>query len=915
MRIHGLMALIISLFLTAAFAATGTLKGVVKDNTTQNPVANALVRLVEKGLTDTTDANGNFLFTSFPVPVLQKGLTNASLAQPRYIPGKGIIFVNKNNGYVKVDIFNLSGKVVAALNNSILEQGVWSMPLKNCAQGLYLCRIKSADGMNAFRFMVNETGHQSGMPAKMGDIYVSGSGYLSKNMASAPGVDSLVVSKAGYYTQTLLWSEKITDSVTIFLQDTGASMPVAAIRTIMPFDTGWLFNLGDATGANAAAFADATWRPLSVPHDWSIEGTFAAGNPTTGYGAWAPSGIAWYRKHFTLPASLQGSRIFIEFDGVMCNSTVYINGTSVGNRPYGYVSFRYEITAQANFGATENVIAVKDDDSLQPSSRYYTGAGIQRHVRIIATNPVHIDKCATYVTNDTVTGASASTTVHVKTTVVNQGAAAQSVTVQAIVIDPSGAKLAPVTSTAQSVGTGDSVNFAVDVPVANPKLWSLASPNMYQVQTTVLSGSTGLDDDVTPFGIRTIKFDPETGFYLNGVSVKIKGACLHHDISALGAAVPQRAIQRRLAILKTLGVNAIRTAHNPEDPEMLDVCDRMGLLVLDEFFDVWTEPKYSQIGDYAAYFNKTDPVTNQKWYQTDVIETVKRHRNHPSVIFYSIGNEIRDALSVREPLATDMVSMCHKYDPSRPVTQALFRPQDSGDYPGATLDILDIFGVNYRTDELLSAITGTTPHHSGVATEMGANVTDWASYFMANPQVAGEFIWTGASYLGETGAFPSIGGNGGFIDRVGTINDIGYTYAGLWNTTTPAKPKTSTSAAAKVVLSVDHSTITTDLNDVAYVKATVADASGVQVASASNTVTFTVTGTAGKIIGVDSGITTWESFRGNSRNAFQGVCFAIVQMNSPGSITITASSSGLTGSSVTVTGTNGTFVPCSGSCD
>ncbi len=302
-------------------------------------------------------------------------------------------------------------------------------------------------------------------------------------------------------------------------------------------------------------------------------------------------------------------------------------------------------------------------------------------------------------------------------------------TVQATVIDPSGAKLSPVTSTAQSVAAGDSVNFAVDVPVASPKLWDLASPNMYQVLTTVQSGATGLDDDVTPFGIRTIKFDPELGFSLNGKIVKMKGACLHHDVSALGAAVPQRAIQRRLAILKTLGVNAIRTAHNPEDPEMLDVCDRMGFLVLDEFFDVWTGHKYSQVGDYATYFNQTDPVTKNKWYQTDVNDIVKRHRNHPSVVFYSIGNEIRDALSVREPLATDMVGICHKLDPSRLVTQALFRPSDSGDYPGATLDILDVFGVNYRTNELLAAITGTTPHHSGVATEMGANVTDWASLF------------------------------------------------------------------------------------------------------------------------------------------------------------------------------------------
>ena len=909
MRIKVCMVLFASLSLNVFSAATGTLKGSVKDFASNKPIANAVVQLVQKGLIDTTDVNGNFAFTSFTVPALPRSVSIASLAQPRYIAGRGVVFVNKQAGYVQADVFNCAGKKVMGLVGSVLDQGIWSIPLKNLAQGIYLCKLSSSEGTTAFRFLLQGNAIQSAAPIKIGDAF---GGFLSKE--KAVGVDSLTVSKAGYYTQTLLWNEKVSDSVTIFLQDTGSVIQTASIRTIMPFDTGWLFNLGDAAGANAATFADATWRSLSVPHDWSIEGPFAASNPTTGYGAWAPSGIAWYRKHFMLPASLQDSRIFIEFDGVMCNSTVYVNGASVGNRPYGYVSFRYEITAQANFGTADNVIAVKVDDSLQPSSRYYTGAGIQRHVRIIAVNSVHIDKWATYVTTPTVTAASA--TVHVQTTVVNQGAAAQSVSVQAVVIDPSGTKMAPVTSTVQSVGVKDSAAFAVDVPVGNPKLWSLASPNMYQVQTTVLSGTTGLDDDVTPFGIRTMKFDPETGFYLNGVSVKIKGACLHHDMSALGAAVPQRAIQRRLAILKTLGVNAIRTAHNPEDPEMLDVCDRMGLLVLDEFFDVWTAPKYNQIGDYAAYFNKIDPVTNQKWYQTDVIETVKRHRNHPCILLYSIGNEIRDALSTRIPITTDIVGMCHKYDTSRLVTQALFQPSNSGDYPGGVLNILDVFGVNYRTNELLAAITGTTPHHSGVSTEMGANVTDWASFFMANPQVIGEFIWTGASYLGEvTTSFPTIGGNGGFIDRVGTINSIGYTYAGLWNTTTPTKPKTSTGAAAKVVLSVDHSTITTDLNDVAYVKATVVDASGVQVADATNTVTFAVTGAAGKILGVDSGITTWESFRGSSRNAFGGICYAIVQMNSPGSITITASSPGLTGSSVTVTGINGTFVPCSGNCD
>jgi beta-galactosidase len=917
MRLYYSVALFFSLVMIA-FSATATLKGVVKDESTNKPLANAVVRLIEKGLTDTTDVSGNFLFSSFPVSILPKGFSAKSFAQPRYISGKGIVFINKRDGIVKVDILDLSGKTVAALNNSILNQGVWSAPLGGLAKGTYLCRIQYADETNAFRFMMSETGKRQGPLTKIGDIGgVSGSS-LSKTAASAIGVDSIVVSKPGYYSETVLWIEKITDSLTIFLQDTGSTLPVASIRTIIPFDAGWLFNKGDVTGADKLAFAaDATWRSVSVPHDWSIEGPFAATNPTTGYGAWAPSGIGWYRKHFTLPASLQGRRIFIEFDGVMTNSTVYINGTSLGNRPYGYVSFRYEITSQATFGATENVISVKTDDSLQPCARYYTGAGINRHVRIIAVNPVHIDKWVTYVTTPTVTTASAA--VHVQTTVVNQGASSQSVTVQAVVIDPSGTKLAPVTSAAQSVAAAGSADFAVDVTVSNPKLWDITSPNMYQVQTTVQSGTTGLDDEVTPFGIRTIKYDPDQGFSLNGKVIKQKGACLHHDVSGLGAAVPQRAIQRRLAILKSLGVNAIRTAHNPEDPEMLDVCDRMGFLVMDEFFDVWTAHKYSQVGDYATYFNQTDPVSKNKWYQTDVNDIVMRHRNHPSIVLYSIGNEIRDGLSTRLPLTKDMVGICHKLDPTRAVTQALFRPSDNGDYSATspssgTLPILDVFGANYRTNELLEAIK-LTPHHAGVATEMGPNITDWASFFVANPQVVGEYIWTGASYLGETGAFPSIGGNGGFIDRVGTINSIGYTYAGLWNTSTPAKPKTSTGAAAKVVLTVDHATITTDLNDVAYVKATIADASGVQISTASNPVKFTLTGSAGEIIALDSGIPTYESFRGDTRNAYQGICFAIVRMNSAGSITVTASSTGLTGSSVTVTGAGGTFVPCTGNCD
>jgi len=914
-RIQRFMTLVAVLCLTS-FSSTGTLKGIVKDLNTSKPIANALVRLVEKGLIDTTDGNGNFQFSSFQVSILPNGVLKNSRVQPHYIPGRGIIFANKNQRNIKAEIFSLSGKVAAVLNNSVLEQGIWSMPLGNLAKGMYIGKIKSPDELNTFRFMVNESGNQRGMPVKIGDLGGGLAGiYVSKKAASAAGVDSIIASKPGYYPETALWNENPIDSISIFLRDTGSTQQGATVRTIIPFDMDWLFYKGDASGADKASYADDSWRPLNVPHDWSIEGPYDQNAPTIGYGGYLPAGIGWYRKHFTLPSTLQGRRIFIEFDGVMANSTVYINGVALGTRPSGYMTFRYEITGQANVGTAENVIAVKADNSVQPASRWYTGAGIYRHVRIIAVNPVHIDKWATFVTTP------AAGAVHLQTTVVNQGTSAQSVTVQATVIDPSGVKLSPVTSTAQNIAAAGSADFAIDIPVASPQLWSLESPNMYQVLTTVQSGAAALDDEVTSFGIRTIKFDPETGFQLNGKTVRHKGVCLHHDVSGLGAAVPQRAMQRRLAILKTLGVNAIRTAHNAIAPEVLDLYDRMGFLVLDEFFDVWTGHKYSMPGDYAAYFNKTDPATNKKWYQTDLNDVVRRDRNHPSVVFYSIGNEIRDNIDTRVPITKDMVSICHTNDPTRPVTQALFQPQQAGDYPGGTLNILDVFGVNYRTSELLDAITQTSPHHAGVSTEMGMNPGEWSSFYGKNPQIVGEYLWTGADYLGESpNRWPVIGGGkeptgSGLVDRMGAIKDAGYQYAAIWAAKSVTPPKTSTGPAVKVLLTVDHATITTDLNDVAYVKASIVDATGTVVSSASNAVKFDLTGAAGEIKAVDSGNNQAESYRGNSRNAWNGVCYAVVQMKTAGSVTVTASSGSLTGSSVTVTGVNAPFVPCSGNCD
>jgi beta-galactosidase len=705
---------------------------------------------------------------------------------------------------------------------------------------------------------------------------------------------------------------------------TGPGQPEAnRVRTLIPFDAGWLFNKGDAAGADQANFADSAWRALNVPHDWSIEGPFDQNAPTTGRGGYLPAGIGWYRKHFTLPQSLAGRRVFIEFDGVMANSDVYFNSVHLGNRPYGYVGFRYELTAGAVFGGADNVISVKCDNSAQPASRYYAGAGIYRHVRLIVSDPVHVDQWATYVATPTISSASA--TVHVTTVVVNQGTAAQNVTVQGVVSDPGGVALAPVAAPMQSVAAGKSASFTFDVTVANPKLWDLANPNLYSLTTNVQINDATVDDDVTPFGIRSLVFNATTGMTLNGKSLKFKGVAIHQEVSGLGVAVPERAWQRRLAQFKALGVNAVRTSHNPFAPEFLDLADRMGLLVMDEFFDVWAHPKYTDVGDYSAYFAKTaasptgSPAVpaaiagaGATWWQTDITDIVMHDRNHPSVVMYSTGNEIRDSLASRTPILTQMVALCHTLDPARPVTQALFQPDTAGDTTGATRTILDVWGNNYRVDSCLAAMSASPPR-AGVLTEMGHETTTWTTV-TSTPALTGEFLWAGADYLGEAPlGWPTVGASLGIMDRLGTPNADGYTWQKLWGAAVTAAPETGTTAS-KVVLSADHGALLTDLNDVSYVKASIADATGKLIATSAAPVTFTVSG-PGVLIAVDSGSPIQESFRGTVRKAYNGVCFAIVQATGTGTITVTATADGLATGTTTVQASAGTFTPCSGTCD
>jgi beta-galactosidase len=696
----------------------------------------------------------------------------------------------------------------------------------------------------------------------------------------------------------------------------GMTSVAGRVRTIMPFDASWLYHNGDATGADTTAFADSGWRSLSVPHDWAIEGTNPPANPfsasaaTTGRGAWVASGIVWYRKHFTLPQTLSSDKVYIEFDGVMGNSTVYVNGTKIGNHPYGYVTFRYDISANVQFGTADNVISVKCDTSAQPASRFYAGGGIYRHVRLLGTDPVHVDQWATYVQTPTITTASA--TVHVQTSVLNSGTTSASVTVQGAVSGPDGTQVGTGSAAAATVAAGASASFTFDVTVANPKLWDLASPNMYSLLTNVQVGGKTVDDDVTPFGIRSLVFN--NGATLNGKTIRFQGVANHQDYHGLGLAAPARAVQRRIAQLKTIGANAWRTAHDPPAPELLDLADRMGIMVLDEFTDVWAAHKYTDTGDYALYFNQasTKPTgmptlpsqaTGTKWWEVDFTGFIMRDRNHPSVAFYSTGNEIHDSIAARTPILTEMRAIAHALDPAKPITQALLDPQN-GDVGGATEQLLDVWGTNYNTAACIQAEAQVSTK-SGLLTEMGPETSTWTT-IMATPGLTGEFIWTGVDYLGEVnGQNTKIGGGGALMDPLGFIRASGHSWQKVWGVPTTAN--NTGAVAGKVTVTADHPTLVTDNNDVVFFQAAITGADGTPI-------TFAITG-PGTIIAVDSGSMGMETVRGNTRSTANGVAYAIVQATGAGTITVTASATGLTAGSASVTASVGTWAPCSGTCD
>ncbi len=575
-----------------------------------------------------------------------------------------------------------------------------------------------------------------------------------------------------------------------------------ARSTAVSFDAAWKFHMGDVTGAQAATFDDSSWVALDVPHDWSIALPFTQSSPAGAGGGYLNGGVGWYRKTFTLPASSAGQKVFVQFDGVYMDSTVYLNGTQVGARPYGFSSFECDLTANANFGAS-NVLAVRVNNQ-QPSSRWYSGSGIYRHTWLKTVNPVRVAYMGAAVTTPQVSTMSA--TVNIAVTIQNDATSAQSVTVASSVGDATGTEVDAASSPATSVAAGKTATVMQTVTVTNPKLWSLASPTLYSAVTTVSVGGAVVDRYTTRFGIRTFAFSTGTGFSLNGAAVKLYGTCNHHDLGALGAAVNHRAIEKHLQMLKGMGVNALRTSHNPPAPELLDLADQLGFLVMDEAFDCWDQAK-NQF-DYARFFNH--------WSTTDIGDMVSRDRNHPSIIIWSIGNEIQD--SNNAAIAQSLISAVKAKDSTRAIGQAFANAS-----PGAAVAPMeDVVGLNYApfvydslhssnptwkffASESSSAVRSRgvykTPVTSNILTSSDNqcssydnSVVSWGtsaegSWSNVNTRafIAGEFVWTGFDYIGEPTPYgwPSKSSYFGAIDTAGFPKDAFYFYQSKWNAAGP----------------------------------------------------------------------------------------------------------------------------------
>jgi beta-galactosidase len=773
-------------------------------------------------------------------------------------------------------------------------------------------------------------------------------------------------------------------------------------RKVELFTSDWKFYLGDDKEAKNETYNDSEWRQLTLPHDWSIEGAFSDKNTTGQAGGGLPAGIGWYRKAFFVPQSAQGQNVLIDFDGVYCNSEVWINGHYLGKRPNGYISFQYELTPYLHYGAVKNVVAVKVDNSAQPNSRWYTGSGIYRNVWLSTIAKSYIPQWGTFVTTQL---NSNNAIVHMQTQVIKHQ---EDLRLKASVFTPAGELVNSIITPIESADTAVTVNQ--NIIVGQPRLWSLNQPNLYKVVLQVLAGNNVIDRYQTYTGIRTFNFDKDKGFSLNDEPMKIKGVCMHHDLGALGAAINVRAMERQLQILKEMGCNAIRTAHNPPAPEFLDLCDRMGFIVMDEAFDMWRKKKNKQ--DYYQYF--------PEWHNRDLEDQIKRDRNHPSVMMWSIGNEIREQFdSTGITITRELVNIVKNLDKTRPVTSALSEadPKKNFIYQSGALDVLGFnyhpetyvdFPKNYPGQKFLASETvsgyatrgyydtptDSTRHwptgskakltqgntefavtaYDNVAAYWGATHEEYWKVIKKHDYLSGEFVWSGFDFIGEPVPYPWPARSSyyGIIDLAGFPKDVYYMYQSEWTTkpvlhllphwnwepgktvdvwayynnadevelylngrsvgirkkqgddlhvawkvpfeagtlkaisrlngrtvlTTEIK---TAGAPARIELVADRKLIKSDGKDLSFITVKVLDAAGNVVPDADNLINFTFKG-KGMLAGVDNGSqSSMESFKEPQRQAFHGLCLAIIQATqSSGLITLTAQSAGLKPASIVI---------------
>ncbi|MBW8817197.1 MAG: DUF4982 domain-containing protein [Streptomyces sp.] len=595
----------------------------------------------------------------------------------------------------------------------------------------------------------------------------------------------------------------------------------ASGRSTVALRDGWRFALvnpggvtdptGEYTDAAVPGYDDSGWREIAVPHDWSIELAPTTGNGTTSGTGFFPGGLGWYRLAFTLPPAFAGKRISVEFDGVYMDSYVYCNGTEVGRHPYGYTGFAIDLTDLLHTdGTTENVIAVKVQNRL-PSSRWYSGSGIYREARLVVTDPVHVERWGTQVTTPEITAERAR--VRVRTSVVDESGTAGPVEIRSRIKDPRGRTVARAATTI-TVGTRATETHELTVP--EPRLWDIAEPHRYTLETELRRDGKLVDTYRTPFGLRTFRFDPDEGFHLNGTHHKIKGVDLHHDLGALGAAVSIDAIRRQMTIMKSMGVNAFRTSHNPPSPEMIQVCEELGIVMLVEAFDCWRTGKTRY--DYGRFFDE--------WCERDATEMVLAARNSPAVLLWSIGNEIPDSTSSAGlAMADRIIAAIRAVDDTRPLiigSDKYRRLPAKGSAADLMLAKLDGLGLNYNTAKSVDQLHAAYPHlflfESESSSETstrgtyqepehlntGENYTpgrretssydnNLASWTMSGEYghkkdrdrkwFAGQFLWSGIDYIGEPtpyDVFPVKASFFGAVDTAGFPKDMYHLFRSQW---------------------------------------------------------------------------------------------------------------------------------------